>query len=254
MPVIDLNSDLGEGFGAWRLGDDEALLDLVTSANVACGFHAGDPAILRRVCDRAAARGVVIGAQVSYRDRAGFGRRFLDVEPDLLTQEVLYQVGALQAFAAVAGATVRYVKPHGALYNAVVDHEDQARAVVRAVVELDPGLALVGLPGSVLLRLAETAGLRTVHEAFPDRAYTAAGTLVARGEAGAVLTDPDAVAERCLALATGQPIVDVDGRPLEIAAQSLCVHGDTPGAVSIARRAREVLTRAGVEIAPFAGR
>jgi len=249
---VDLNSDLGEGFGQWTLGDDDALLDVVTSANVACGFHAGDPVILRRVCDRAAAAGVAIGAQVGYRDLAGFGRRFVDVEPDALTQDVLYQVGALEAFARVAGTRVRYVKPHGALYNAIVAHEEQAAAVVRAVVEYDRTLPVLGLPGSAWLRLAAEAGLAVVAEAFADRAYTPEGTLVSRRLPGAVLHDADEIARRCVAMATGEPIADVDGGSLQLAPQSICVHGDTPGAVDIARRVRTALGEAGVELAPFA--
>jgi UPF0271 protein len=249
---VDLNSDLGEGFGQWVLGDDDALLGVVTSANVACGFHAGDPVILRRVCDRAAAAGVAVGAQVGYRDLAGFGRRFVDVEPDALTQDVLYQVGALEAFARVAGTRVRYVKPHGALYNAIVAHEEQAAAVVRAVVEYDRTLPVLGLPGSAWLRLAEEAGLTVVAEAFADRAYTPQGTLVSRRLPGAVLHDADEIAARCVAMATGREITDVDGGPLLLAPRSICVHGDTPGAVGIARRVRSALTDAGVDLAPFA--
>jgi UPF0271 protein len=250
---VDLNSDLGEGFGQWTLGDDDALLGVVTSANVACGFHAGDASVMRRVCDRAAATGVAIGAQVGYRDLPGFGRRFIDVEPDALTQDVIYQVGALAAFARVAGSGVRYVKPHGALYNAIVHHEEQAAAVVRAVVEVDPTLPVLGLPGSVFLRLAAEAGLRTVAEAFADRAYTPEGTLVSRRLDGAVLHDPDEIARRCVAMATGDLVADVDGGPLVLTPQSICVHGDTPGAVAIARRVREALAGAGVPLAPFAG-
>ena len=249
---MDLNSDLGEGFGQWELGDDEALLGVVTSANVACGFHAGDPVILRRVCDRAAAAGVAVGAQVGYRDLAGFGRRFVDVEPHELTQDVIYQIGALEAFARVAGTRVRYVKPHGALYNAIVSHEEQAAAVVRAVVEYDRTLPVMGLPGSAWLRLAEDAGLTVVREAFADRAYTPEGTLVSRRLDGAVLHDPDEIAARCVAMARGEPILDVEGNPLEVRPDSICVHGDTPGAVAIARRVRETLTGAGVALAPFA--
>ena len=249
---MDLNSDLGEGFGQWTLGDDDALLGLVTSANVACGFHAGDPVILRRVCDRAAAAGVAVGAQVGYRDLAGFGRRFVDVEPDALTQDVLYQVGALEAFARVAGTRVRYVKPHGALYNAIVAHEEQAAAVVRAVVDYDRTLPVLGLPGSAWLRLAGEAGLTTVAEAFADRAYTPEGTLVSRRLPGAVLHDAAEIADRCVAMATGGEITDVDGGPLRLAPESICVHGDTPGAVEIARRVRDALTGAGVDLAPFA--
>ena len=249
---MDLNSDLGEGFGRWTLGDDEALLEIVTSANVACGFSAGDAPTMRRVCASAARGGVAVGAQVGYRDLAGFGRRFLDVEPEVLTAEIVYQLGALQAFAALAGSRVRYVKPHGALYNAIVHHEAQAAAVVRAVREHDPGLPLLGLPGSVVLRLAEDAGLPVVSEAFADRAYTSTGTLVPRSRPGAVLTDPDEIVDRCLALATGRPVHDVEGGELRLTPESLCVHGDTPGAVEIARRVRAALLDAGVPLAPFA--
>ncbi|MGY1823506.1 LamB/YcsF family protein [Geodermatophilus sp. SYSU D00079] len=252
MDPVDLNSDLGEGFGQWQLGDDDALLGIVTSANVACGFHASDPSIMRRVCAQAVATGVAIGAQVSYRDLAGFGRRFMDVAPDELTADVLYQLGALEAFARVAGSRVRYVKPHGALYNAIVRHEEQAAAVVRAVVEYDRTLPVMGLPGSAWLRLAEEAGLTVVREAFADRAYTPEGALVSRRLDGAVLHDPDEIAARCLAMARGEPISDVDGHPLLVQPDSICVHGDTPGAVAIARRVRETLTDAGVELAPFA--
>jgi 5-oxoprolinase (ATP-hydrolysing) subunit A len=252
MGPVDLNSDLGEGFGQWQLGDDDALLGIVTSANVACGFHASDPSIMRRVCARAAETGVAIGAQVSYRDLAGFGRRFMDVEPDELTADVLYQLGALEAFARVAGSRVRYVKPHGALYNAIVAHEEQAAAVVRAVVAYDRDLPVLGLPGSAWLRLAEEAGLTVVREAFADRAYTPEGTLVSRRSPGAVLHDAAEIAARCLAMARGEPIADVEGNPLTITPDSICVHGDTPGAVAIARDVRAALTDAGVELAPFA--
>ena len=251
MTTIDLNSDLGEGFGHWTLGDDEALLDVVTSANVACGFHAGDASIMRQVCTDAVQRGVTIGAQVGYRDLHGFGRRFIDIEPHALTQDVIYQIGALDAFARVAGRRVRYVKPHGALYNAIVHHEEQAAAVVRAVLDHDPTLPVLGLPGSAWLRLAGEAGLRTVTEAFADRAYTPEGTLVSRRLPGAVLHDADEIARRCVAIATGEPITDVEGDPLSLAAESICVHGDTAGAVDIARRVREALTTAGVVIDSF---
>lgn len=249
--TVDLNSDLGEGFGHWDLGDDDALLALVTSANIACGYHAGDASIMRRTCERAVAANVAIGAQVGYRDLAGFGRRFVDVEPDALTQDVIYQIGALDGLARVAGSRVRYVKPHGALYNAIVSHEEQAAAVVRAVTDLDPSLSLVGLPGSAVLRLAEQAGLRTVHEAFADRAYTPEGTLVSRRLPGAVLHDPDEIARRCVAMATGQLILDVDGGTLRLSPDSICVHGDTPGAVGIARAISDALAAAGIVLAPF---
>ncbi|WP_235537292.1 LamB/YcsF family protein [Nocardioides sp. Soil805] len=250
---IDLNADLGEGFGAWTLGDDDALLDLITSANVACGFHAGDPTVLRRTCERAAERGVVIGAQVGYRDLAGFGRRFIDVEPHDLTNDVLYQLGALEAFARVAGTQVRYVKPHGALYNAIVHHEEQAMAVAEAVRRYDPTLPVLGLPGSVWLAAAEGAGLTPVAEAFADRAYTAEGTLVSRREADSVLHDPDHVAERTVRMATRHEVVAADGSVVSVRAGSVCVHGDSEGAVAMAAAVRRGLEEAGVRLAPFVG-
>jgi 5-oxoprolinase (ATP-hydrolysing) subunit A len=249
---IDLNSDLGESFGRWELGDDEAVLGLVTSANVACGFHAGDPSVLLRTCEQAAERGVVVGAQVSYRDLAGFGRRFMEMDAAELTAEVVYQIGALQGICSVAGTTVRYVKPHGALYNAVVHHESQAAAVVEAVRRYDPSLAILGLPGSVLLELAEQAGLPTVTEAFADRGYTSEGTLVPRSQRGALLHDPDEVATRVVRLVTEGRITAVDGTEITMRADSVCVHGDSPGAVEMASAVRKALTGAGVEIGPFA--
>jgi UPF0271 protein len=252
MVTIDLNADLGEGFGRWTLGDDDALLELVTSANVACGFHAGDPSTMRRVCELAAARDVSIGAQVSYRDLTGFGRRFIEVDPVELTQDVLYQLAALDGMARVAGTRVRYVKPHGALYHAVGHHVEQAAAVVEAVLEYDRSLPVLGLPGSVWLRLAERSGLRVVHEAFADRAYRSDGTLQPRDQPGAVLHDPDVVARRSVALAQREPIEDVEGQVLHVAAASVCLHGDTPGAVDIARRVRQALDDAGVTLASFA--
>ncbi|WP_327292549.1 LamB/YcsF family protein [Streptomyces sp. NBC_01198] len=249
--VVDLNADLGEGFGRWHLTDDEALLSVVTSANVACGFHAGDPATMRRVCERAAVGGVRIGAQVSYRDLAGFGRRSMDVPPAELTAEVAYQIGALEVFARAAGATVAYVKPHGALYNRAVHDTEQAAAVVAGVV-LAGGLPVLGLPGSQLLSAATAAGLRTVNEAFADRAYTAQGTLVSRREPGAVLGEPDEVVARAVRIASGDGVTSADGRPVRIAARSLCVHGDTPGAARLAARVRQALEAAGLRVAAFA--
>ncbi|WP_432873378.1 LamB/YcsF family protein [Microbispora rosea] len=249
---VDLNSDLGEGFGRWTLGDDDALLSIVTSANVACGFHAGDPAIMRRTCETAAARGVMIGAQVGYRDLAGFGRRFVDVPPGELADDVIYQIGALDAFARVAGTRVRYVKPHGALYNAIVHHEAQAAAVVAAVRAYDPGLPVLGLPGSAWLRQAAGAGLTTVAECFADRAYTREGRLVPRGVPGAVLHDPALVAERSVRMARGEPVEALDGTPLTVTADSICVHGDSPGAVAMAIEVRDALKENGIGLAPFA--
>jgi len=234
MTAIDLNSDLGEGYGGWTMGNDEALLDIVTSANVACGFHAGDPVIMRRVCEHAAAVGVTVGAHVSYRDLAGFGRRFLDVDEYTLQQEVIFQIAALDGIARVAGTSVSYVKPHGALYNTIGEHEAQAAAVVAAVREYDASLTVMGLADAVWIRLARQAGLRTVREAFADRAYTSEGRLVSRREPGSVLHDATEIAQRCVTMATGEPVADVNGDPMTLAADSICVHGDTPGAVEIA--------------------
>jgi len=250
--AIDLNADLGEGFGAWRLGDDAALLAIVTSANVACGFHAGDPLTLRRCCAGAVAHGVAIGAQVSYRDLAGFGRREMDVPPDELTAEVLYQIAALDGVARAEGGRVRYVKPHGALYNRIARDPVQATAVVAAVAAYDPSLPLLSLPGSAAARAAAEAGLPVVAEAFADRAYTTDGTLVSRREPGAVLTDPVQVAERAVAIVTRHAVVTADGQEIAVQPESICVHGDTPGAVQLARAVREGLERAGVRLTPFA--
>lgn len=249
--MMDLNSDLGEGFGVWKLGDDEAMLELVTSANVACGFHAGDPTTLRRTCDQAVEQGVRIGAQVSYPDLVGFGRRPIGMEPHELTNDVLYQLGALDGLARVAGDRVRYVKPHGALYNTVVTDEDQAAALVEAVRLYDASLPVLGLPGSALLRQAAEAGLTCMAEAFADRAYTAEGHLVARQTPGAVLEDPEEIAQRCLGIVLDHRLTAIDGSILEMVPDSLCIHGDTPGAVAIARAVRAALLTSGVELVPF---
>lgn len=252
MDTLDLNSDLGESFGRWVLGDDEAMLGLVTSANVACGFHAGDPTTLRRTCAAAASRDVVVGAQVGYRDLAGFGRRFVDVAPAELADDVVYQIGALDGMCRVAGTSVRYVKPHGALYNAIVHHSAQAEAVVAAVRDYSPSLPVLGLPGSEFLRAAERAGLRTVPEFFVDRGYTPDGTLVPRSSPGAVLDDPVSVTERVLRLVTDGVVEAVDGSTVRVAAASACVHGDSPGAVEMARAVRAGLAEAGVTVRAFA--
>ncbi|WP_107116336.1 LamB/YcsF family protein [Streptomyces sp. NRRL F-4489] len=250
-PVIDLNADLGEGFGRWHLTDDEALLSVVTSANVACGFHAGDPSTMRRVCELAAARGVVIGAQVSYRDLAGFGRRAMDVPPGELADEITYQIGALEVFARAAGARVGYVKPHGALYNRCVHDAEQAAAVAAGIRAAGGSLTVLGLPGSQLHAAATEAGLPVVGEAFADRAYTAEGTLVPRREAGAVVHDPDAVVKRAVGLARDGAVTSRDGTRIAVAARSLCLHGDTPGAAELARRVRSELAAAGVRVRSF---
>jgi UPF0271 protein len=249
--TVDLNADLGEGFGIWRLGDDEAMLDVVSSANVACGFHAGDPAGLARTCRAAAERGVRIGAQVGYRDLAGFGRRFIDVSHDDLVADVIYQIGALQALARAAGSTVKYVKPHGALYNTIVTHPGQADAVAQAVHAVDPDLPVLGLAGSAFFAAAENLGLRTVPEAFADRAYRSDGTLVPRTEGGAVLHDPAEIAERVALMIGRGKVTALDGKVIDVTAESVCVHGDSPGAVEIARAVAGRLTADGVALVAF---
>lgn len=248
---IDLNSDLGESYGAWRLGDDDALLGLVTSANVACGYHGGDPSTMRATCLAAAEHGVRIGAQVSYPDLVGFGRRFMAMEHDELRDAVLHQLGGLEAFARIAGTRVRYVKPHGALYHACTTRQDHAEAVVAAIREYDATLGVLGLPGSLLLEHAERRGLEPVTEAFVDRAYRPDGTLVPRTEPGSVLVDQTAVAERAVRLARDHEVVAVDGSIVAVDARSLCVHGDTPGAVALASAIRVALAEAGITVEAF---
>jgi 5-oxoprolinase (ATP-hydrolysing) subunit A len=250
--VVDLNADLGESFGAWRLGDDEALLSIVTSANIACGFHAGDPLTIRRACAGAVARGVSIGAQVSYHDLAGFGRREMDVPPDELAAEVLYQIAALDGIARAEGGKVSYVKPHGALYNRAARDPVQAGAIVAAIAAYDHALPLLTLPGSEAARAAAAAGLTVVAEAFADRAYNDDGTLVPRGRGGAVLTDAAVVAARAVAMVTSRKVQSAAGREIRICPRSVCIHGDTSGAVVLARSVRAALTQAGVRVAPFA--
>lgn len=236
---IDLNADLGEGYGRWSLGDDEGLLRVITSANIACGYHAGDPATMRRTCRAAVEHGVAIGAQVSYPDIMGFGRRFLDMAPDDLAAAVVYQVGALRAMAAVSGGRVSYVKPHGALYHAVGHHEDQARALVDAVGSLDDGLVLFGLPNSAIEHAAARAGIGFITEGFADRGYDSDGRLVPRGQPGDLLVDPAAVAAQAVGL-------------LSWRVDSICIHSDTPGAPGLAAAARDALLAAGAVLAAVA--
>lgn len=248
---IDLNSDLGEGYGAWKMGDDAAMLGIVSSANVACGFHAGDPRTILATVREAAARGVAIGAHVAYPDRVGFGRRPMDVTADELTADVIYQIGALQGICTAAGTRVTYVKPHGALYNTIAQDARQGAAVIAGIRAIDPALILMGLAGAPILAQAADAGLAVVAEAFADRAYTPDGALLSRREVGAVLHDPGLIAARMLRLATEGVIEAVDGSVLTLKADSICVHGDSPGAVAISARIRAVLLENGVAIAPF---
>jgi UPF0271 protein len=251
MPSVDLNADLAEGFGVWDLGDDDAMLDIVTSANLACGFHAGNPVGLAAACRAAEKRGVRIGAQVGYFDLAGFGRRRIDVDPAELTADVIYQIGALQALARAAGTSLGYVKPHGALYNTIVTDRTQARAVAEAVYATDPGLPVLGLAGSAFFDEARRLGLRTVAEAFADRAYLPDGQLVARREPGAVLHDADQIAERVLTMVQTGTVTACDGSVIAVEVESVCVHGDSPGAVQIAGAVRDRLVATGVELVAF---
>jgi UPF0271 protein len=248
---VDLNADLGEGFGRWTLGDDEALLGIVTSANVACGFHAGDPSTMYRICGAAVERSVAIGAQVGYRDLAGFGRRRIDYDLGELRDDILYQIGALEAFCRVAGGRVGYVKPHGALYNAAAVEEGQAGAVVAAVLAYDPALPVLCQPGSVLARVAIEAGVTVVGEGFADRGYRADGTLMPRSLPGAVLHDPDEVVARAVRMAVEQVVETADGELVPTPVASICVHGDTPGAVGLASRVRAGLAGTGLAVESF---
>jgi len=252
MASVDLNADLGEGFGVWRLGDDDAMLGIVTSANLACGFHAGNPVGLARTCRAAADRGVRIGAQVGYFDLAGFGRRRIDVEPEELRADVIYQIGALQAMARAAGATLGYVKPHGALYNTITVEQEQARAVAAAVHAVDPGLPVLGLAGSAFFAEAKRLGLRTVAEVFADRAYLPDGQLVPRHHEGAVLREPEEIADRVAVMVRAGQVSAIDGSMIDIDAKSICVHGDSPGAVQIATAVRRRLEAEGVTLKAFA--
>ncbi|KHD76360.1 LamB/YcsF family protein [Actinoplanes utahensis] len=235
---MDLNADLGEGFGAWRLGDDDALLDVVTSANVACGFHAGDPSTMYRVCRLAVEKGVVIGAQVGYRDLAGFGRRRIDYDHDELRDDILYQIGALEAFCRVTGDRVRYVKPHGALYNTAAVDVVQSSAVVAAVLAYDSALPVLCQPGSVLAARALDAGLTVIAEGFADRGYLPDGRLVPRSRPDALVHDPDEVVARAVRMAVDGEVVAVDGTVVPCPVRSICLHGDTPGAVRLAAAVR----------------
>ncbi|MFD2752543.1 LamB/YcsF family protein [Comamonas terrae] len=250
---MDLNSDLGESFGAWTMGDDAAMLDIVSSANVACGFHAGDAAGILATLQAAQARGVVVGAHVAYRDLAGFGRRNMDVASSDLVADVIYQIGALQGLARAAGTAVKYVKPHGALYNTIAQDRRQATDVINAIRAIDPSLVLMALAGSPLIGWARDAGLTVVAEAFADRGYTPQGALVSRREKGAVLHDEKRIAERMLTLVRDGVIEAVDGSLVRVEADSICVHGDSPGAVAIARQLRLRFEQEGVKIASFAG-
>lgn len=252
MASIDLNSDLGEGFGPWPMGDDAAMLALVTSANIACGFHAGDPAGILKVLKVAAARGVVVGAHVGYRDLVGFGRRNMDPSSEELVGDTIYQIGALQGLAKAAGTTVRYVKPHGALYNTIASDARQAADVIAGIKAVDPSLILMALAGAPIVEQARAAGLTVVCEAFADRAYNADGSLVSRRLPGSVIHDPAEVAARMLRMVNEKRIVAIDGTDIALDAQSICIHGDTATAVAIASTLRDTLAARGATLKSFA--
>jgi UPF0271 protein len=250
---IDLNCDMGEGFGAYRMGQDEELILFVTSANVACGWHAGDPQVMDRTVRLARKSGVAVGAHPSYPDLLGFGRRHLDCSLEEIRNYVIYQVGALGAFCRVHGVRLTHVKPHGALYNKAAEDERVAQAVMEAVCRVDPGLyyfALAGPKREFVAALGEKLGLRVIYEAFPDRAYTPGGTLVSRKEAGAVIHDPREVAARALKIARFGLITDINGMDLPLQAQTICVHGDNPQALSLVKAIREALATENIQIAP----
>ncbi len=250
--TIDLNADLGEGFGPWSMGDDAAMLALVTSANVACGGHASDPETMFRTLTIARAHGVSVGAHPSYPDLAGFGRRRLPVTVGEIERFVAAQVGALLAIGALAAHPIRYVKPHGALANVAAAERDVAEAIVRSVRALNRDLAMLAISGTELARAADAAGLRVFNEIYADRGYTAAGQLVPRSEAGAVIHDADAAAARLVAFLDSGAMPTVDGGSVRLAADSICVHGDNPAAVAMATRIRGALGDQGLSIAPFA--
>ncbi|ONM46787.1 LamB/YcsF family protein [Nocardia donostiensis] len=258
-PSVHLDTDIGEGFGVWGNIDEAALMDHVSAANIACGFHAGDPDILRRTTCLAAERGVSVGAQVSYRDLVGFGRRFIDVERSTLVNEIVYQIGALQAFARIAGTEVTYVKAHGALYNVAADHAEHASAIVEAVEIVDPTLPLLCQYGTEVWERAVDRGIVPIAEMFVDRGYTATGRLVSRKHPGALLTDTDVAARRSVSMVARREVTSVDGErvtvaPPEATALALCVHSDTPGALAMARATKAALLESGFPIAPIGRR
>jgi len=254
MKHIDLNCDMGESFGAYTLGMDEAVIRHISSANIACGWHAGDAQVMGRTVKAAKAHGVGVGAHPGYPDLMGFGRRHMDCTPEEIRNYVIYQIGAVQAFCAAYGTRLRHVKPHGALYLTAVENETVARAVAEAVVSVDPNLlyvALAGAKGKRMRTIGETVGLNVVYEAFPDRAYTFDGTLVSRKKPGAVIHDPKQVAERALIMAKENKVVAEDGTVIPLEVHTLCVHGDTPSAVDLVRSIRETLEAEGIDIRPM---
>jgi UPF0271 protein len=251
---IDINCDMGESFGAYTLGLDEEVIKYITSANIACGYHAGDPLVMEQTIALAKEHGVSVGAHPGFPDLMGFGRRNIDATLPEIKGYMVYQIGALQAFAKAQGLKVAHVKPHGALYLMAVEDEEISEAVVEAIASVDKDLifvALAGSKGEKMTKIGEKVGLRVAYEAFPDRAYTPDGTLVSRRQPGAVIKDPDVVAQRALMMAQEGKVVAIDGKEIPFRPETLCVHGDTPGAVNLVRKIRQALTEAGVEVIPL---
>ncbi len=247
---IDLNSDMGESFGAYTIGADEEILKWVTSANVACGWHGGDPQVMRQTVARAKALGVAVGAHPSYPDLLGFGRRPMQITRQEARDYLLYQIGALRAFVEAAGLRLQHVKPHGAIYNVAAKDRELSLGIAEAVREAGGDLILMGLPDSEMLKAAQEVGVRIAREAFGDRAYNEDGSLVSRKIAGSLITDPDRVAERAVGLAHGR-VVAITGKEIRFQADTICLHGDTPGAATIAGRVRERLEKAGMQVRPL---
>ncbi len=252
MPTIDLNCDLGEGFGDWKMGDDAAMLGVVSTVNVACGFHAGDPQIMADTFALAKKAGVAIGAHPSYPDLQGFGRRPIPYSPKEIERLVAYQLGAAMGIAALAGHRITHVKPHGSLGNRATEDVGAADAIVRATKSVDPGLAILAIAGTEIERAAERGNMKAVREIFADRAYTKAGNLVPRSQPGAVIHDAKAASERIIAMLQAGAIIAVDGTKVPVGIDSICVHGDTPGAVAMAKAVRQALIGAGYTLRAFA--
>ena len=251
---IDINCDMGESFGAYKLGLDEEVIQYITSANIACGYHAGDPLVMEKTVSMAKDHGVAVGAHPGFPDLMGFGRRNIDATLDEIKGYVIYQIGALQAVAKAQGLNVVHVKPHGAMYLMAVEDERISEAIVEAIASVDKDLifvALAGSKGEKMTKIGEKIGLRVAYEAFPDRAYTPDGTLVSRRQPGAVIKDPDLVAQRALMMAKEGMVEAIDGTKIPFRPETLCVHGDTPGAVNLVRKIRETLTASGVEVLPL---
>ncbi len=252
--VIDLNCDMGESFGRYKLGLDEEIIMYISSANIACGFHAGDPRVMRQTVELARAKGVGVGAHPGFPDLVGFGRREMRLTPEEITADLVYQVGALRAFCSAAGVELQHVKPHGALYNMASKDPVLAAAIVEGILAVDPSLILFCLAGSELCRVAEERGLRVAHEVFADRAFQPDGTLLPRSQPGSIIHDAKLAAERAVRMVLEGKVTAYDGTEIEVRADTICLHGDTPTAVELARTIREEFERRGIEVRPIGGR